>query len=158
MTATTPYTHPHEEGTLIFISCNSSAEMLHFDGKRLGQAWTSKGFKNSMNNSVPIGDVMYGIDGKQGGGRFVCITIEEGVVKWARDGFGFGNVIGVGETHLLSLTESGELVVVTPSPGGYRELSRRQVLGKTCWTTPVYAGGRIYVRNDRGDVVCLASN
>jgi outer membrane protein assembly factor BamB len=156
MTATTPALHRHEGDLFVFISSNSSSEMLHFDGRRLGQSWTSKEFKNSMNNSVQLGELMYGIDGKQGAGRFVCITADDGIVKWARDGFGFGNVIGLGEGHLLSLTESGELVMIRPSPEGYQELSRRQVLGKTCWTTPVYAGGRIYVRNDRGDVRCLA--
>jgi len=34
-------------------------------------------------------------------------------------------------------------------------LSRIPVLDKKCWTNPVYANGRIYVRNDQGDTLCL---
>jgi hypothetical protein len=60
----------------------------------------------------------------------------------------------LGDT-ILALTENGELVSIKHSPASYQEQSRLQVLGRTCWTTPTYAGGRIYLRNDRGEVVCL---
>lgn len=58
-------------------------------------------------------------------------------------------------TNLLALTEGGELVAAKAAPDGCQELGRQQVLAKTCWTTPEFAGERIYVRNDRGEVVCL---
>jgi len=35
------------------------------------------------------------------------------------------------------------------------EISRAQVTGPKCWTTPVLANGRIYCRNSRGDLTCL---
>jgi outer membrane protein assembly factor BamB len=85
----------------------------------------------------------------------VCINLEDGKVRWAKNDFGYGNTILVGAT-ILALTENGELVAIKPSPESYNEISRQQILGKLCWTTPVYAGQRIYLRNDRGDVVCLA--
>ena len=36
-----------------------------------------------------------------------------------------------------------------------KELARVKVMGGTCWTTPSFADGRIYCRNDQGSVVCL---
>ena len=34
-------------------------------------------------------------------------------------------------------------------------LARAQVLGKKCWTAPVLANGRVFIRNTPGDLVCL---
>ena len=157
MVATTP-TILHG-GNRIFISSNSDAEMLIFDGQSLSRSWANKDIKNTMNNCVVFDGVLYGIDGKQKTPqcRLVSVNAENGKLNWAKAGFGYGNTIGIGRT-LLALTENGELVSVNPEPGAYREISRQQVLGKLCWTTPVYANDRIYVRNDRGDVVCLAKN
>lgn len=157
MVATTPTIL--NGGNRIFISSNSDAEMLLFDGRNLSRAWANKEIKNTMNNSVVFDGVLYGIDGRQKTPqcRLVSVNAENGELNWAKAGFGYGNTIGIGNT-LLALTENGELVSVKPEPGGYREISRQQVLAKLCWTTPVYANNRIYVRNDRGDVVCLAKN
>jgi outer membrane protein assembly factor BamB len=156
MVATTPIIQA--EGERIFISGNMSAAMLEFDGSKLTPSWTSKEIRNTMNNSVAIDGLLYGIDGNQGSAkcRLSCVSAKDGAVKWTRENFGYGNTIGVGKGHLLALTENGELVSVKVGPQ-YEEISRRQVLRKTCWTTPVYATGRIFVRNDRGDLICLTN-
>lgn len=153
MIATTPLVF--EEGHQIFISGGSSAELLDFNGSELVLIWGSKSIRNSMNSSVIYDGVIYGIDGKQGSAaRLIAVSLADGTVNWFKEKFGYGNLIGIGG-KLLSLTESGELVTFAASPTEYSELGRLQVLGKTCWTPPVYAGGRILVRNDRGDLVCL---
>ena len=46
-------------------------------------------------------------------------------------------------------------VIADATPTAFTPLSRAQVLGGKCWTTPVLANGRIYCRNAAGDVVCL---
>lgn len=157
VTGSTPYALA--KGHRIFLSGNTSSELLSFDGQKLDTIWAGKELKNAMNNSVLADGVIYGIDGRQGtpASRLVALNLEDGAVKWAKADFGYGTVIGVGNT-LLALTENGEVVTAKISPDGYAELGRQQVLAKTCWTPPVFAGGRIYVRNDRGEVVCLAAN
>lgn len=144
------------DGSRIFISSNAGAAMLAFDGKSLTEMWANTEIKNTMNNSVIFGDALYGIDGRQGSSqcRLVSVNLADGHVNWAKTDFGYGNTIGVGK-RLLAFTEVGELVTLDPSPKSYSEISRRHLLGKLCWTTPVYADQRIYLRNDRGDVVCL---
>ena len=57
---------------------------------------------------------------------------------------------------LIVLGEDGTLAIVDPSPAGYKELARAHVLGKTCWTSPVLANGRIFCRNNAGDVTCVS--
>lgn len=147
-----------DEGKRIFISANASSELLAFDGKSLTPAWTTTELKNALNNSVVADGVIYGIDGRQGTPtcRLVALNLADGAVLWKRDSFGYGTTIGVGDT-LLALTENGELVSAKLIRTGYEELGRQQILGKTCWTTPTVAGGRIFARNDQGALVCLSA-
>lgn len=156
VTGSTPYALA--EGKRLFISGNSSSELLAFDGQKLSSLWSSTELKNALNNSVLRDGTLYGVDGAQQkpSSRFVSLNLEDGKVNWAKDGFGYGTVIGVGTT-LVALTEGGELISFKAAAGSYTELGRQQVLSKTCWTPPAYAGRCIYVRNDRGDVVCLAA-
>ncbi len=156
MTATTPIIL--SGGKRIFISCNSSSDMLEFDGKKLTKLWTSRDIKNTMNNGVVLDGSIYCIDGaqQQPTCRMISFKIEDGKENWAQDSFGYGNTIGVGKV-IVALTEKGELVTAKAAPDKYTELGRRKVLEPVCWTTPTFANGRIYVRNDKGDTVCLAA-
>lgn len=156
MVATTPIVLAG--GERLFISGNTSSEMLSFNGLELTAVWSSREIRNAMNNSVLLDGVLYGIDGKHKNSRsrLVAVDAADGRVRWVKEDFGYGNTIGVGKT-LLALTEDGELVTAAARPAGYVELGRQRVLSDTCWTTPVFADGRIYVRNDQGRVVCLSA-
>lgn len=156
LNATTPVIL--DEGTRILISGNQASQKLLFDGKTLAPGWATTEVKNAMNNSVILDGILYGIDGKQQNAqsRFVAVDIADGKILSWQPNFGFGTTIGIGKGHILALTENGELVLAKASPKSYLEISRRQVLGKLCWTTPTYANQRIYVRNDHGDILCLA--
>jgi len=156
MVATTPVVL--NNGSRLFISGNIRAEIIAFNGEKLSQVWTSRKIRSPMNNSVILNGVLYGIDGnhKNSRSRLVSINVEDGEVNWVKDDFGYGNTIGVGD-KILALTEGGELVTAAAQPGSYEELGRHKVLSDICWTTPVYANGRIYVRNDQGNVVCLSA-
>jgi outer membrane protein assembly factor BamB len=89
-----------------------TSELLSFDGANLTSKWKTREIKNAMNNSVIAGDVVYGVDGKQGSrnSRLVAVSLSSGELIWSKEDFGFGNTIGVGE-HILSLSEAGELAV-----------------------------------------------
>jgi len=145
-------------GAGIFISGSGGAELLNFDGTNLNARWSSKEHRNFQNNSVmaPAAGGIIGIDGPQDDpkSRLACIDLRTGNLVWARDTFGFGNTIGLG-TSLLALNQSGELVMGQPTREQFGEVSRMKLLGSKCWTTPTYANGRIYLRNDQGDVICL---
>lgn len=152
--APTPYVM--EGGSKIFVSANSTSELLAFDGSSLSPVWTTTELKNALNNSVIVNGTIFGIDGPQGkpNCRLVAMNLSDGKLLWAKENFGYGTTIGVGE-NLLALTENGELVTARLSAGGYEELGRLQILGKTCWTTPTVANNRIFARNDQGALACL---
>jgi outer membrane protein assembly factor BamB len=57
---------------------------------------------------------------------------------------------------LIILSRRGELILAQASPAAYTEIARAQFFLKdACWNGPVLSDGRIYVRNEKGTLVCL---
>ena len=83
-----------------------------------------------------------------GAGPLKCVDLKTGEVKWEKEGFGPGNVILAGG-RILALSDAGELVLAEAVPTAYREVARQKVLDGKCWSTPVLADGRIYVRSTK---------
>ncbi|MCZ7640960.1 MAG: PQQ-like beta-propeller repeat protein [Verrucomicrobia bacterium] len=100
--------------------------------------------------------------------RFRCVQLLTGELKWERDEswrhrsakqpavFGRGSAI-LAEGKLIALGEGGLLGLFRPSPRGPDELSRWQVpiLEYPCWTGPVLADGRLFLRSER-HLACIA--
>lgn len=120
------------------------------------QLWFNKEIRCQMASAIAMSGHVYGVDGQGGDkdSRLKCLDLNTGALKWASPKAETGNLAAVGD-RLLWLTGSGELVVVEAKPDGYRELARAQVSGGKHWTVPVLANGRLFVRNARGDLVCL---
>jgi hypothetical protein len=49
----------------------------------------------------------------------------------------------------------GDLVLAEASPAAYKELGSARVIEGRAFTAPVFAGGKAFARNTRGDVVAL---
>jgi outer membrane protein assembly factor BamB len=64
-------------------------------------------------------------------------------------------VLSAADGQLIWVTGKGELIVVKADPSGYQEVVRAQVARGKVWATPVLLGGRLYIRNWRGELVCL---
>lgn len=112
--------------------------------------WENKVMRNQMSGAVPWQDCLYGFDDKV----LKCIDLE-GKERWNERGLGLG-ALSVADGRLIVLSEAGELIVARATPERFEELSRARVLeGGVCWTQPVLANGRIFVRNQAGDVAVL---
>lgn len=138
----------------VFISSgyNKGAALLKEGG---GKVWESKIIRSQFNSCVLVDGHLYGPDGNDGDkGPLKCIELMTGKEKWAQKGFGVGGVT-VADGKLIALSAQGELMVAPVSPEKFEPLSRAQVLGGKCWTTPVLANGFLYCRNAAGEVVCL---
>lgn len=88
-----------------------------------------------------------------GRGPMKCVDVKTGEIKWEKPGFGAGHVILAGNT-LVALADDGQVVLVDPSPAGYKELARYKAVTGKCWTTPAWSNGRLYVRSTV-EGVCL---
>ena len=49
----------------------------------------------------------------------------------------------------------GDLVLVEASPAGYKELGSAHIIEGRAFTAPAFANGKVFVRNTKGDVVCV---
>jgi outer membrane protein assembly factor BamB len=57
--------------------------------------------------------------------------------------------------YLLVLTEMGDLGLADARSDGYRKLGSAHVIAGRVFTAPVFANEKVFVRNIKGDVVCL---
>jgi outer membrane protein assembly factor BamB len=155
MIAATPLILPDGKGEF-FAATSHVAARLRFDGKALTPVWTSKQMKNKLSNSKLINGYLYGVDGGQGKAetRIVCMNATTGEVAWAKGNTGHGTLVA-SKSALCFLSDSGLLIGFAASPDGYSEQGRRQVLSKICWTEPTLSNGRLFMRNDKGELICL---
>jgi outer membrane protein assembly factor BamB len=82
-----------------------------------------------------------------------CLDVRTGEVRWRHKGFRKGSLIRV-DDRLVVLGEDGRLALVACDPQGYREVARARPFRQRCWTLPVLADGRLFLR-DQQEVVCL---
>jgi outer membrane protein assembly factor BamB len=77
-----------------------------------------------------------------------CVELATGKEKWAARGFGHPAVT-IADGKLFIQGDRGDVAIAEATPEGYRELGRFKPLAGTCWSAPVVANGRLYVRNER---------
>jgi outer membrane protein assembly factor BamB len=146
-------------GNKIFISTGyqRGCALFEFTGNGLKQIYTNKNLSNHMNNSVVLGDFVYGFDGNTHGRvpkQIVCMRLADGAVQWRKEGYLCGSLMAV-QNQLLILGEKGKLALGPASPKGFTPTAEAQILQGRCWTVPVLSNGRIYARNAVGTLVCV---
>lgn len=59
----------------------------------------------------------------------------------------------------IVLNQWGELTIMEASEKGYKDLCKAKVVETSssvkCWTAPVLANSKIYIRTNTGDLVCV---
>jgi outer membrane protein assembly factor BamB len=145
-------------GNDFFMSADygNGGVMARFDGTNTAQVWASKTFANHINTSVLLDGYLYGVAGSVNDRTVAlqCLDFATGAQKWSFPGLGGGGFI-VADHKIIMLSDTGELVVGEASPAPFTPISRAKVLGQWCWGAPTLANGRIYCRNNPGDLVCL---
>jgi len=115
------------------------------------QQWTSRKLKPSFNDFVVHGDHVYGFDQN----IIACVDAKTGEQRWKRGRYGFGQLLVFPESsHLLVLSEAGELVLVAADPAAHRELGKFPVIEGKTWNHPAWADGKLYVRNGK-QIACV---
>jgi len=152
---------PIVSGDRVFISSgDDGGELLEVSGNGARRVWKNRNLSTFTGSAVLIGGHLYGHEtaGYKGPEQELrCVDLAGGEVRWGEKGFGQGSLIAAGD-RLIVLSDKGELSIVKASPERYELLARCQPLGGKCWTAPALAGGRLHLRNARGDLVCLDLN
>ncbi len=139
-------------GSKVFISSgyNHGGGVFDVGVQPASKVWENKNMRNHFNSCVLWQGHLYGVDEKE----LRCLVFDTGEVKWSEKSVGKGSLM-LADGKLIVLSEKGELMVAEVSTAAFKPISRAQVLGGKCWTTPVLANGKIYCRNAAGDVVAV---
>ena len=91
---------------------------------------------------------LYGMHGRQEDAMKVrCIDPATGNILWSSPGMTPGCLL-IADSKLVILLESGELVIAEAKTTGFKELTRRQILG-TGRSYPAISEGKLYARDDK---------
>jgi outer membrane protein assembly factor BamB len=150
---------PVVEGDKIFISSGygpGQDGVIQLDGLHAAVLWRNASLKNHTATSVIWKGCIYGIDGQvnNANAALKCLDLQTGAEKWSYRGLGAGTLI-LAAGKLLVLGEKGDLAVAPAVPEGFTPTSQAHVIDGHCWIEPVLSHGRLYVKSNQGDLVCL---
>jgi outer membrane protein assembly factor BamB len=142
-------------GDYVFVSSGYARGCGLFKIEKQGDAFKASKVYHNLNmgtifsTCVRQGEYLFGFDDTQ----LKCLQLSTGTATWRKAGFGKGSVTLV-DGHLIILGDSGKLALATADPQRYREVSRFEHSDQpSSWSVPVFAGGRLYVR-DKKQLVC----
>jgi outer membrane protein assembly factor BamB len=139
---------------LISSGYNAGACLLRIGGGKVTELWRNKSLRCHINSPTVWGDYVFGIDGNTGGGNLVCLHAGTGVKQWEEKSVKGGAVVVAGG-KLICVSEKGDLIVAEASGSGFKQILRQPALKQRTWAQPLLAGGRVYLRDNAGNLVCL---
>ncbi len=139
---------------LVSAGYGYGAELLELQRTNQGAwsvkpVWRSIRMKSKFSNLVMRDGHLYGFDD----GTFACIRLSDGERVWKEGRYGHGQLLQVGAVTLVT-TESGEVVLLDPTPAGPGERTRFRALEGKTWNPPALAGDLLFLRHDR-EAVCF---
>lgn len=119
--------------------------------------WSSPLFRTHFSSFILIDGFLYGNDGdarQAKSGRFRCIDWRTGKEQWSRD-LGFGSLIA-SRNYLILLSSTGTVHLATKGSETYNEVAKIDLTKSQYWSPPALHRGKLYIRNVKGDLFCLA--
>lgn len=117
-----------------------TAEEVYFGAK----------FPTAIGGVISVGEFLYGTTAQ----TMMCIELSSGLIKWEERSLGASSMC-YADGRFYAHAETGEVVLVEPSPEGYRERGRltppdppnRAGAMEKPWAYPVIANGQLYIRD-----------
>ena len=129
--------------------------LFTIDSRGAKEVWRNGAMENHFNTCVLLDGYLYGVSGTQADKCVLkCLSWETGETQWEKKGVGLGSLVAT-RTHLVVLSDRGELIFAKASPKGFEPEYRSQILGGKCWTPPAISQGHLFARNAKGDVVAV---
>ncbi|MCB1128011.1 MAG: PQQ-binding-like beta-propeller repeat protein [Verrucomicrobiae bacterium] len=155
------------DGRVFITSYDRGCALLEVVGENLPRVstfgtdpcpvYTSEALQTHMAQPVRAAGQLYGFSRHYARKpELRCIDFSTGRVRWVEEDVAAGSLLALADNRLLVLYGDGQLALIEATPDAYRELARTKVLEGRCWTPPALANGRLYVRNSRGSLKCLA--
>ena len=101
-----------------------------------------------------IDDTLYFTSGGKGSPAILTAAdVRTGEVRWQERSIGKAMFVWA-DGKLVTLDQSGTLMIAHPSPQGFNITARAQLLSSLAWTPPTLVGTRAYLR-DRRDMMAV---
>jgi hypothetical protein len=112
--------------------------------------WKNTDVTMYMSAPVVADGVIYGFSNKRKG-QLVAIDVVKGSVKWATEGReGDHASILLAPSHVLFLTNAGDLVVARRNAANFSEERRIEVADADTWAVPILVPGGMVLRDAQG--------
>ena len=111
--------------------------------------WKSIRMKSKFAHLYARDGFLYGLDD----GIFACVDLKDGSLRWKEGRHGHGQGLLVGDLYLL-MAESGDLILLRPTPDSDNVLARFPVFTAKTWNPIALSGDLLLVRNDQ-EAACL---
>ena len=143
---------PIIDGDKIFITSGykQGCALVKIDGDKAQSVWVNHNMHSQMSGPVLLDGYVYGIDDKQ----LACVEMKSGDLKWTSPVSAKGSLMA-SDGKLIVLSEQGKLIIAEASPEGFKKISSAEILDGKCWTMPVMSDGKIYARDEDGNMVCV---
>jgi outer membrane protein assembly factor BamB len=114
------------------------------------QAWKNADVTMYLSAPILADGTLYGISNKRKG-QFVALDAATGAVRWATEGReGDHASILLTSSHVLFMTNAGNLVVVRRDPTKFAEERRIEITESETWAVPVFVPGGLVIRDAQG--------
>ena len=114
------------------------------------QAWKNPDVTMYMSAPVVADGTLYGISNKRKG-QLVALDVSTGAIRWATEGReGDHASILLSPSHVIFLTNAGDLIVAKRDAAKFNEERRIEVGDGETWALPAFVPGGIVVRDAQG--------
>lgn len=144
---------PIVEGNKVFIASgyNVGSTLLEIGADGAAKTlWKNKAIRAHFTTPILYKGTLYGFDDDQ----FASVDFATGKVNYTKSEYGKGTVT-MADGLLYILGEHGNMALAKPNPKQFEKISEFNTgLGQErCWTAPVIANGKLFVR-DEARMIC----
>jgi outer membrane protein assembly factor BamB len=130
------------------------------------EVWANNNTSHAFPFPVIIDGYAYEFGNDRRSQPFQCVDIQTGEIQWRENLGDWGAVIAV-DKKLIVIDGDGDLYIAKANPEKFDVISQAKVIQlrhwqsypdgepNTCWTSPAFANGKIYIRSTGGELVCV---
>jgi outer membrane protein assembly factor BamB len=136
------------------------------DGEPI-ELWKEKSMRGGFQNKVIVGDYVYGFADIRNKQELHCVNLKTGKLMWHENlDARFGALMAANE-KLIVINGMGKVIIADADYEGLKKISYADVIPMSdntginnnqqchCWIDPVMVSGKIFVKNNYGNLVCI---
>ncbi len=145
---------------LLFVSAEYNAGAKVVELQRSGmqtiakEMWSTPRIRLHHGNAMRIGDAIYLSSGGKGSQAILsAVDARSGTILWQERSIEKATFVWA-DGKLITLDQSGTLMIAHPSRQGFRITAKAPLLSKLSWTPPTLVGTLLFIR-DRRDMMAV---